>query len=138
MTEMDRSEFFFTAVSSFSLSDGTADSRPKFVSPQCINSIDRALLNESLLEEASASPNVQIFFQHKVQFVDFDKKNMTVMDVGGGGATHLVDFDFCVGADGSYSVIRRQMMKAVRHVQGFFLTRYGTHADETNRSFVTY
>jgi kynurenine 3-monooxygenase len=108
------SGFFFFSIGC------TADSRSKFVSPQCINSIDRALLNESLLEEASASPNVQIFFQHKVQFVDFDKKNMTVMDVAGGGATHLVDFDFCVGADGSYSVIRRQMMKAVRHVQRFF------------------
>ncbi|KAJ7905400.1 FAD/NAD-binding domain-containing protein [Mycena olivaceomarginata] len=94
--------------------DSTLDSQLYDRDGQCINSIDRALLNESLLEEASASPNVQIFFQHKVQFVDFDKKNMTVMDVAGGGATHLVDFDFCVGADGSYSVIRRQMMKAVR------------------------
>lgn len=25
-----------------------------------------------------------------------------------------VDFDLCIGADGSYSVIRRQMMRALR------------------------
>ncbi|KAJ6547472.1 FAD/NAD-binding domain-containing protein [Mycena capillaripes] len=80
---------------------------------QCINSIDRALLNESLLDEASSSPNVQLFFQHKVQFVDFDKKTMTVLDVASGAARPL-EFDFCVGADGSYSVIRRQMMKVLR------------------------
>lgn len=30
-----------------------------------------------------------------------------------------MDFDFCIGADGSYSVIRRQMMRVVRWV--FFL-----------------
>ncbi|KAJ7285941.1 FAD/NAD-P-binding domain-containing protein [Mycena rebaudengoi] len=80
---------------------------------QCINSIDRALLNESLLEEASSSPNIQLFFQHKVQYIDFEKKSMTVSDVAN-GANHFVEFDFCVGADGSYSVVRRQMMKVVR------------------------
>ncbi|KAK7014931.1 kynurenine 3-monooxygenase [Favolaschia claudopus] len=48
---------------------------------QCINSIDRALLNESLLDNAASSPNIRLFFQHKVQFVDFDKKTMTVLDV---------------------------------------------------------
>jgi kynurenine 3-monooxygenase len=40
---------------------------------------------------------------------------MTVSDVAN-GANHFVGFDFCVGADGSYSVVRRQMMKVVRHV----------------------
>lgn len=45
---------------------------------------------------------------------------MTVLDVPS-GAPRSVEFDFCVGADGSYSVIRRQMMKVVRHVQKCFL-----------------
>jgi kynurenine 3-monooxygenase len=90
-----------------------------FLFPQCINSIDRALLNESLLDEASSSPNIRLFFQHKVQFVDFDKKIMTVLDVPS-GAPRSIEFDFCIGADGSYSVIRRQMMKVIRHVQAFF------------------
>ncbi|KAF8078035.1 hypothetical protein FPV67DRAFT_1463893 [Lyophyllum atratum] len=71
---------------------------------QCINSIDRALLNEELLEEASASENIRIFFKHKVVAADFDLKT----------EEFSVDFDFCIGADGSYSVIRRQMMRVVR------------------------
>ncbi|KAJ7685096.1 hypothetical protein DFH06DRAFT_969822 [Mycena polygramma] len=90
--------------------DRTLDSQLYDRDGQCINSIDRALLNESLLDEASSSPNIQLSFQHKAQFVDFDKKTMTVLDVAT-GATRLLEFDFCVGADGSYSVIRRQMMK---------------------------
>ncbi|KAJ7470674.1 FAD/NAD-binding domain-containing protein [Mycena latifolia] len=93
--------------------NGTQDSQLYDRDGQCINSIDRALLNESLLDTASSSPNIRLFFEHKVQFVDFDKKIMTVIDVPS-GAPRSVEFDFCVGADGSYSVIRRQMMKVVR------------------------
>jgi kynurenine 3-monooxygenase len=80
---------------------------------QCINSIDRALLNEGLLEEASATANINIKFKHKVQAIDFDRKIMTVRDLD--AATDIfIDFDFCVGADGSYSVVRRQLMRVVR------------------------
>ncbi|KAJ7940726.1 FAD/NAD-binding domain-containing protein [Mycena leptocephala] len=93
--------------------DCTLDSQLYDRDGQCINSIDRALLNESLLDEAASSPNIRFFFQHKVQFVDFDKKTMTVLDMAS-GTTLPLEFDFCVGADGSYSVIRRQMMKVVR------------------------
>ncbi|CAK5264262.1 unnamed protein product [Mycena citricolor] len=82
---------------------------------QCINSIDRALLNESLLEHAASLENTQIFFQHKVQAVDFDRKSMTVIDTAA-GSERPVEFDFCIGADGSYSVIRRQLMRVLRHV----------------------
>ncbi|KAJ7632530.1 hypothetical protein FB45DRAFT_506170 [Roridomyces roridus] len=92
---------------------GTCDSQLYDRDGQCINSIDRSLLNQSLLEEASASPNIRLFFQQKVQLVDFEKKTMTVLDVPS-GVPRSVEFDFCVGADGSYSVIRRQMMKVVR------------------------
>ncbi|KAF7295012.1 Kynurenine 3-monooxygenase [Mycena indigotica] len=80
---------------------------------QCINSIDRALLNRSLLDQASSSPNIRLFFNHKIQLVDFDKKTMTVLNLDS-GTVFSVEFDLCVGADGSYSVIRRQMMKVVR------------------------
>lgn len=86
---------------------------------QCINSIDRGLLNEGLLDEASASPRIRVLFQHKVQFIDFDSKSLTLRDVEK-GEDLSVSFDFCVGADGSYSIVRRQMMKVVR----FALFRY--------------
>ncbi|KAG5646675.1 hypothetical protein DXG03_002665 [Asterophora parasitica] len=80
---------------------------------QCINSIDRALLNEELLEEASASGNIRIFFKHKVIAADFDQKVITMRNMDT-KEDFSVDFDFCIGADGSYSVIRRQMMRVVR------------------------
>ncbi|KAG6911459.1 hypothetical protein DXG01_014533 [Tephrocybe rancida] len=79
---------------------------------QCINSIDRALLNEELLQEASASPNISIFFKHKVVAAYFDQKRITMRNLES-GQEFPVDFDFCIGADGSYSVIRRQMMRVV-------------------------
>ncbi|TFK42673.1 FAD/NAD(P)-binding domain-containing protein [Crucibulum laeve] len=81
--------------------------------PLCINSIDRAVLNEGLLEEADASPNIRVFFNHKVISADFDHKTITVRDVLS-SREEDVNFDFCIGADGSYSVIRRQMMRVVR------------------------
>lgn len=91
---------------------------------QCINSIDRGLLNEGLLDEASQIPNIKIFFKHKVQTVDFDQKIMTIHDLDGSKDVQL-KFDFCIGADGSYSIIRRQLMRIVRfvplilHIGGF-------------------
>lgn len=86
-----------------------------FACYQCINSIDRALLNEGLLEEASSLPNIHIFFNHKIQSVDFDGRQMVVRDLTTQKDVQ-VPFGFCIGADGSYSVIRRQMMRVVRSV----------------------
>ncbi|GJE90845.1 hypothetical protein PsYK624_069890 [Phanerochaete sordida] len=79
---------------------------------QCINSIDRALLNEDLLEEAVRVPGVKVFFKHKVLSIDFDTKNVSAKSDTGEDLT--VPFDFCIGADGSYSIVRRQMMRVVR------------------------
>ena len=45
--------------------------------------------------------------------MDFDRKVMNLRDVEGGKDVN-VSFDFCVGADGSYSIIRRQLMRVVR------------------------
>ncbi|TFK54973.1 FAD/NAD(P)-binding domain-containing protein [Heliocybe sulcata] len=80
---------------------------------QCINSIDRALLNQGLLDEASSVPNVRIFFKHKVNAIDFEEGHMTIKDLDS-DLDRQVPFDFCIGADGSYSVVRRQLMRVVR------------------------
>ncbi|KAK1232008.1 kynurenine 3-monooxygenase, mitochondrial precursor [Marasmius sp. AFHP31] len=93
--------------------DGRLDSQLYDRDGQCINSIDRALLNEGLLGEVSNTQDVEIFFRHKVRFVDFDKRKLTVEDLNR-KEDHTVNFDLCVGADGSYSTVRRQMMKVVR------------------------
>jgi len=60
-------------------------------------------------------PNIQTFFEHKVVAADFDARTLTMRNL----VTNIdvaVPFDFCIGADGSYSVIRRQMMRVVRQV----------------------
>lgn len=80
---------------------------------QCINSIDRSLLNEGLLDDAAASPNVRVFFNHRVIAADFDDKTLAIRDTTSNTEKSTM-FDLCIGADGSYSVIRRQMMRVVR------------------------
>jgi kynurenine 3-monooxygenase len=80
---------------------------------QCINSIDRGLLNEELLERVSASQNIHIYFSHKVVSADFDEKLITLRELDS-NTEFSVAFDLCIGADGSHSIIRRQMMRVVR------------------------
>ncbi|KAK2466991.1 hypothetical protein APHAL10511_001249 [Amanita phalloides] len=93
--------------------DGRLDSQLYDAHRQCINSIDRALLNEELLEAVSNLPNIKIYFLHKVLSTDFVKKYLTIRDLSTNQEVST-KFDLCVGADGSYSIIRRQMMRAVK------------------------
>ncbi|CAE6503360.1 unnamed protein product [Rhizoctonia solani] len=80
---------------------------------QCINSIDRGLLNIGLLDEVSNYSNIRLHFRTKLTTIDFDSRVATFAT--GEKLVH-VDFDLCVGADGSYSNVRRQMMRVVRQV----------------------
>jgi kynurenine 3-monooxygenase len=66
-----------------------------------------------LLDEALSHDGIQVFFDHKAISADFDKRTLVVHDIAR-NTEHNVTFDFCVGADGSYSVIRRQLMRVVR------------------------
>ena len=61
-----------------------------------------------------AIPNIKVFFKHKVLSIDFDAKTLVVKDET--AKEFQVQFDFCIGADGSYSIVRRQLMRAVRCV----------------------
>ena len=80
---------------------------------KCINSIDRALLNQGLLDEALAVRSVRAFFHHKVVAIDFDGRVISVLDATTGEQLER-GFDLCIGADGSYSIVRRQLMRVVR------------------------
>jgi kynurenine 3-monooxygenase len=77
--------------------------------------MDRSVLNGALLDETHPFPNIHTCFDHKVQSVDFDARTMTVHDIKEGKDIRI-KFDFCIGADGSHSVVRRQMMRVVRFV----------------------
>ncbi|KAJ4488101.1 FAD/NAD-P-binding domain-containing protein [Lentinula aciculospora] len=93
--------------------NGKSDSQLYDRDGQCINSIDRSLLNEYFVDEAFRSENIRVFFRHKVQAVDFENKKITFEDMDIAHIT-TANFDFCVGADGSYSLVRRQLMRVVR------------------------
>jgi kynurenine 3-monooxygenase len=65
------------------------------------------------LNEAAASSNIHVFFNCKVIAADFDNKTIAIQKTVS-KKDFTVDFDLCIGADGSYSVIRRQMMRTLR------------------------
>jgi 2-polyprenyl-6-methoxyphenol hydroxylase-like FAD-dependent oxidoreductase len=86
----------------------------RLVLEKCINSVDRALLNQGLLNEALAVRSIRVFFQHKVVSIDFDGRVISVLATTGKEIQR--GFDLCIGADGSYSIVRRQLMRVVRWV----------------------
>ncbi len=83
---------------------------------QSINSIDRGLLNEVLIDEVERAA-IAIFFEHKLQTANFDGKKLKFATPSGQQVTTEVEvnFDFCVGADGSHSNVRRQLMRVLRY-----------------------
>lgn len=106
---------------------------PVLLAPrQCINSIDRGLLNEDLLEEALSFPNIHVHFKHKVSTIDFDSRTLRLEDLSAPQPqVKTIAFDFCVGADGTYSVVRRSLMRVVRCVcrcEPSKIHSSGTHA----------
>jgi kynurenine 3-monooxygenase len=66
-----------------------------------INSIDRALLNQGLLNEALSVDSIRVLFRHKVVSVNFDGRVIRVFDDSKGEELDR-SFDLCIGADGSY------------------------------------
>ena len=73
------------------------------------------MLNEKLMEEALLVPNIRFFFEHKPQMVDFQRRILSVRDELT-DTTKQAGFDLCVGADGSHSFVRRQLMRVTRYV----------------------
>ena len=71
------------------------------------------MLNEGLLEAAISNPKISVFFEHKLTVADFDARTLTFKDVAADTDVE-VRFDFCLGAAGSYSNVRRQLMRVVR------------------------
>ena len=78
-----------------------------------INSIDRGLLNQGLLNEAFSVDSIRVWFRHKIVSVNFEERVIRVFDVSKGEEIER-SFDLCIGADGSHSVVRRQLMRVVR------------------------
>jgi kynurenine 3-monooxygenase len=52
--------------------NGHLSSQPYGLFGECINSVDRKLMNEILLSVAEKSPKVSLFFEWGVERIDFD------------------------------------------------------------------
>ncbi|KAJ7217122.1 FAD/NAD(P)-binding domain-containing protein [Mycena pura] len=80
---------------------------------ECLYCIGRDPLSAILVEKAASKENVQVHFQHKVESIDFDTNTLRVQNTVCAQAFD-VDFDLCIGADGSHSVVRRHLLAATR------------------------
>lgn len=80
---------------------------------ECINSIDRAYLNECLLQEVRQA-DVRVFFDHKLKLVrNLDLLPMLTFSTLG-GEEKTFEFDYAIGADGAFSQFRYQMQRLMR------------------------
>jgi len=76
-----------------------------------IHSVSRSGLNRVLLEGARAIPGVEVFFRHRCIAVDLDTGEARFETPG---ATVVSGAGVVVGADGAFSVVRREMLKGDR------------------------
>ena len=80
---------------------------------QCINSIDRLMLNRILLDEAEEA-GVKLHFQHSLKEAHLDSDTVIFSNQLDDGEDLTVKYDLCIGADGAYSSMRRELMKRNR------------------------
>lgn len=83
------------------------------------NSIDRGNLNRILLDELGKTPNIKVFYSHKLTGADFRTRKAWFEPQNTGTASRRApeiekSFDFMIGADGTHSATRFHMMKYAR------------------------
>lgn len=89
--------------------------------------MDRSTLNNALLDELERTPNVKLFFNHKLTGADFrtnkawferripgETPQADSLGVAGRAPEIEVSFDYLIGADGAHSASRFHMMKFAR------------------------
>ncbi|XP_065343237.1 kynurenine 3-monooxygenase [Cloeon dipterum] len=90
--------------------DGSTRSIPYGKKDQCIYSVGRRFLNESLLTAAEKYPNVHCHFNQKLVSADLKQGQMT-FERQPSKEIEQVEAQLVVGADGAFSSVRKQMMK---------------------------
>lgn len=101
-----------------------AQEQPYGTFGECINSVDRKLLNKRLLDHAEALPNVELRFDSVLESLDPEKGKLIISDryyhvVGvptnpfcsRTGEKSIVYADYILGCDGAYSGTRLELMK---------------------------
>ncbi|XP_026480225.1 kynurenine 3-monooxygenase-like, partial [Ctenocephalides felis] len=77
---------------------------------QCIYSVSRRYLNEILLTATEKYNNVHLHFNQKLININFNDGEITLQNTLDKSTTNS-RFDFVIGSDGAYSMVRRHMMK---------------------------
>lgn len=86
-------------------SNGKLESQIYGLHGECINSIDRQYLNDSLLDEVDKL-GISLLFDHKLSKLDGNKISFA--------NSKNYEFDYLIGADGSHSQFRYQLQKSTR------------------------
>lgn len=98
--------------------DGRQESQIYGLFGETINSIDRAVLNNYLLDELDrfGTDEVQIKFGHKLAKINFREPDelQSCVFTTEDGVDQIYGVNFVVGCDGSYSTTRDQMQRVVR------------------------
>ncbi|KAJ3351658.1 hypothetical protein HDU91_006094 [Kappamyces sp. JEL0680] len=92
---------------------GDLSSQPYGIFGECINSVDRKLMNERLLTAAEKNPHVQLHFEWAAEKIDFASGVVTLVNAKKSTKT-IHDADLIIGADGAYSKVRQQFMRSIR------------------------
>jgi len=88
---------------------------PYDVDPKkCINSIERAALNTTVIEAAQRYSNVRVHFNHKCTGVDIDS---AIAHLETANAAVTARGDAVIGVDGAFSAVRKSMQDAVAKFQ---------------------
>lgn len=87
-----------------------AQEQPYGTFGECINSVDRKLLNKRLLDRAEALPNVELRFDSSLESLDPQKGKLIISDRRTGEKS-IVYADYILGCDGAYSGTRLELMK---------------------------
>ena len=85
--------------------DGSAAFQAYGKEGQFINSVSREELNKKLLDHAEQQ-GVEIFFNHKCEFIDWQTNHITFEIQG--AETRILNSELIFGADGAYSAARLQ------------------------------
>ncbi|KAJ6534933.1 FAD/NAD-P-binding domain-containing protein [Mycena capillaripes] len=80
---------------------------------ECLYCIGRDPLSAILVERTTSIANIDVHFLHKVTSIDLDNNSLHVQSAVGDQG-YDVNFDLCIGADGSHSVVRRHLLAATR------------------------
>ncbi|KAF9940093.1 hypothetical protein BGZ65_008222, partial [Modicella reniformis] len=93
--------------------EGNLVSQVYGVHGECINSVDRAKLNEDLITAADTMDNVEVIFNHELKRANLDKGTLELENKI---TKEIVkaEADLIIGCDGAHSSVRNALMRYAR------------------------